>query len=649
MKKLFIIDYVSYILLRFLGPFVRSLSPALSLALGRAIGELAYAFDARHRAVAFANVKTAFGAERSPCALKRIVRESYRAFGQNLIEVFFIPAIDRDYIRKYISVEGLAHVEEAFRRGKGVIFAGIHEGSWELSNIISANLGFPVNLLIQNQEYPRLNGLLNSYRSLKGCRIIQRQDQTKRLIEVLKANEAVGMTMDQGGKSGVPVKFFGKEASMSTGAVRLALKYGCALLPVFFTRTRGAYVKIFIEPAFELKKTGDQAKDIRDNVQGIIGVFEKYIRVYPKEYLWSYKVWKYSGQRSILLLSDGKTGHLRQSQAVAALLQGLLKKNGIRADIDTKEIGFRSSFGRRALTVCGVFSGTYSCQGCMQCLKGLLAKETYGYLMGKKYDYIVSCGSSLAAVNLLLSRENRAKSITIMRPSLLSIGKFDLAVMPRHDNPPKRKNVVTTDGALNLINPEYLNMASQALAKRFGLKDGATVFSIGLLLGGDTKDFSLSRESVSEAIAQIKAVTEKLDARILVTTSRRTSGEVQRLVKGAFKGYPRAAAVVIANEENVAEAVGGILGLSNVAVVSAESISMISEAASSGRFVVVFGSSALGGRHGRFLKHMAKERYVYLSPPGELSSVIEGLYRQTRPPLALNDAAAVEKALERIV
>ncbi len=649
MKKLFIIDYVSYILLRFLGPFVRSLSPALSLALGRAIGELAYAFDARHRAVAFANVKTAFGAERSPCALKRIVRESYRAFGQNLIEVFFIPAIDRDYIRKYISVEGLAHVEEAFRRGKGVIFAGIHEGSWELSNIISANLGFPVNLLIQNQEYPRLNGLLNSYRSLKGCRIIQRQDQTKRLIEVLKANEAVGMTMDQGGKSGVPVKFFGKEASMSTGAVRLALKYGCALLPVFFTRTRGAYVKIFIEPAFELKKAGDQEKDIRDNVQGIIGVFEKYIRVYPKEYLWSYKVWKYSGQRSILLLSDGKTGHLRQSQAVAALLQGLLKKNGIRADIDTKEIGFRSSFGRRALTVCGVFSGTYSCQGCMQCLKGLLAKETYGYLMGKKYDYIVSCGSSLAAVNLLLSRENRAKSITIMRPSLLSIGKFDLAVMPRHDNPPKRKNVVATDGALNLINPEYLNMASQALAKRFGLKDGATVFSIGLLLGGDTKDFSLSRESVSEAIAQIKAVTEKLDARILVTTSRRTSGEVQRLVKGSFKGYPRAAAVVIANEENVAEAVGGILGLSNVAVVSAESISMISEAASSGRFVVVFGSSALGGRHGRFLKHMAKERYVYLSPPGELSSVIEGLYRQTRPPLALNDAAAVEKALERIV
>ncbi len=649
MKKLFIIDYVSYILLRFLGPFVRSLSPALSLALGRAIGELAYAFDARHRAVAFANVKTAFGAERSPCALKRIVRESYRAFGQNLIEVFFIPAIDRDYIRKYISVEGLAHVEEAFRRGKGVIFAGIHEGSWELSNIISANLGFPVNLLIQNQEYPRLNGLLNSYRSLKGCRIIQRQDQTKRLIEVLKANEAVGMTMDQGGKSGVPVKFFGKEASMSTGAVRLALKYGCALLPVFFTRTRGAYVKIFIEPAFELKKAGDQEKDIRDNVQGIIGVFEKYIRVYPKEYLWSYKVWKYSGQRSILLLSDGKTGHLRQSQAVAALLQGLLKKNGIRADIDTKEIGFRSSFGRRALTVCGVFSGTYSCQGCMQCLKGLLAKETYGYLMGKKYDYIVSCGSSLAAVNLLLSRENRAKSITIMRPSLLSVGKFDLAVMPRHDNPPKRKNVVTTDGALNLINPEYLNMASQALAKRFGLKDGATVFSIGLLLGGDTKDFSLSRESVSEAIAQIKAVTEKLDARILVTTSRRTSGEVQRLVKGSFKGYPRAAAVVIANEENVAEAVGGILGLSNVAVVSAESISMISEAASSGRFVVVFGSSALGGRHGRFLKHMAKERYVYLSPPGELSSVIEGLYRQTRPPLALNDAAAVEKALERIV
>ena len=45
-------------------------------------------------------------------------------------------------------------------------------------------------------------------------------------------------------------------------------------------------------------------------------LLEGYIRKFPQEYFWFYKIWKYSPFRKIVVLSDGKAGHLRQAQAV---------------------------------------------------------------------------------------------------------------------------------------------------------------------------------------------------------------------------------------------------------------------------------------------------------------------------------------------
>ena len=41
------------------------------------------------------------------------------------------------------------------------------------------------------------------------------------IVAALLNNEIVTLVLDQGGKEGLPVTFFGKTASMSTGAIRL--------------------------------------------------------------------------------------------------------------------------------------------------------------------------------------------------------------------------------------------------------------------------------------------------------------------------------------------------------------------------------------------------------------------------------------------
>lgn len=611
-----------------------------------------YWFDVKHRRIAYANMKRALGDRLYPCQLKKITRKFFLSFGQNIIDIFLIPVIGKEHMDKYLEIEGRENIAEAFKRGKGVIFLAVHAGSWELSSAICANLGFPFRLFVRGQNLPRLNKLLNSYRRQKGYRIFERDDQSqlRQLIATLKNNEAIGMTVDQGGKTGMLVDFFGKSASMAFGAVKLALKYDAAILPSFYTRRKDAYYKLIVDPPFSVKRTGNAEEDTAVNLQALVEIFQGHIRQYPYEYLWTYKIWKYSDMRDILILSDSKTGHLRQAEAAARAVSVFLKEKGINSRVKTLEIKFRNANSRLLLKLCGLFAGKYSCQGCSWCLRRFLAKDTYESLVKSTADIVISCGSSVAAVNYVTAKENRAKSIVIMRPPLLGLGRFDLVVMPQHDRPPRRKNVAVIEGSLNLIDDAYLKEKARQLEESQMVNGKLQIAGliIGVLIGGDAKSFHLDKELLKTVIAQIKVSAEKKDATILVTTSRRTSQELEQLVKDEFRDYPRCRFLVIASENNPAFTVGGIIGLSQVIVISPESVSMVSEAASSGKQVVVF-EAPVNSRHRTFLSHLAENKYIYLVQPQEIAAVISKIDSQQPAARVIRDRDVVKQALSRIL
>ncbi|OGX16440.1 MAG: hypothetical protein A2166_00945 [Omnitrophica WOR_2 bacterium RBG_13_41_10] len=645
MKKDYFTDWLGYFLLRLLGPIFRRLPFSVSLFFGERLGDLFYCFDLKHRGIAYSNIKVAFADKLSPHQLKKLTRQFYRSFGQNLIEIFFIPLINQQYMDRYISFEGLANIEKAFGKGKGVILLGVHAGSWELTNVICAHLGFPFSLLVRDQRHPRMDKLLNTYRIHSGYRLIQRQNQTRQLIQVLKNNEAIGMTVDQGGKMGILVEFFGKDSSMAQGAVKLALKYGTTIIPCFFNRTKGPYVNIIVGEPFEIKKTTQKDLDIHHNLQRLVRIFESFILRYPKEYFWAYKIWKYAKKKKILILNDGKTGHLRQSQGLVKIIKEELRNNDATIEVETIEVKFKNKFSRFSLNISSILSGKYSCQGCLWCLNAFLKKETYDALIKIKPDLVIACGSSLATVNFIIARENFAKSIIIMKPSVLSVDRFDLAIIPRHDQPPVRKNVVVTVGALNTINKTYLDSCLDKIAPQLEITKSLV---LGILIGGDSKDFHLSLELMQEVIQQAKGFLEAHDAEVLITTSRRTPSAITSLIKKEFADYPRCKLLIVANENNIPEAVGGILALSEVIIVSPESISMISEAASSGRYVIVL-KARVSRRHNDFLNHMARKKYIYLSSPRDLSMTIEGVWQRKPEVKSLKDNFAVSEAIKKLL
>ena len=658
MKQNLIADYLSCILFKAVSFFTSFLPLSFNLFLGRRLGDLIYLFDRRHRTIAYANIRYAFANKLKFRACAKITRLAYRAFGQNLIEISVIGRINKQYLEKYIHIENKHNIDAAFKRGKGVIFLAVHEGNWELSNIICANLGFPFTLFVRDQGFARLNELLNSYRLKLGAKIIHKNAGVRQLIEVLKSNQAIGMTVDQGGKHGEIVKFFGKEASMSVGAVKLALKYDCSIIPVFYTRSSGPHTKVILDQVYTVTRSSSPESDLKDNLQRLMNIYENYIRRYPHEYLWTYKIWKYGKERDVLIISDGKTGHLRQSEGVARLINQQLVRRGIKTNLFIKEVNFRAGFPKFISSLCRVF------------LRYALTKESWRDLMSFKPDIIISAGGAISALNYLLAKKNQAKSICLMRPANCSLKKFNLVIIPEHDRPqgrvclPARQgldsssqshgpqgcgNLVATEGALNLIEPDYLNQKSRGLEQSGLLSPSLLDPCIGVLIGGNSKGFSISRKTIIALAAEIKKSAEALNASILISTSRRTLPETEQQVKKEFADYPRCKLLVIANENNNPFVAGGILGLSNIIISSPESISMISEAVTAEKYVLVFKDEGVSKKHQRFLKNYQDKSYIYLKQIDELSSSINQLWQNKPKVNSPKDNLKVIEALNKIL
>ena len=623
-----------------------------------------YLFDRRHRSVAYANIKKTVSDKLDCASSARITRKSYQSFGQNLMEISFIPRINKQYLEKYIHIENKDYAQQAFNRGKGVIFLIVHEGNWELSNIICANLGIPFILFVRDQGFPRLNALLNAYRLKQGAKIIHKNTGVRQLIEVLKSNQSIGMTVDQGGKAGLLVNFFGKEAAMSTGAVKLALKYDCAIIPIFYTRIQGPHTKLILDQVFTVTRFADPQNDLNQNLQRLISIYEKYIRQYPYEYLWTYKLYKYGKEREVLILSDTKTGHLRQSEGVAKLISQQLTSRGIKTHLFVQEVKFRWLLSGFILSWLSRCSGKFQGQGTgMRYLRYALTPESWQGLMSSRPDIIISAGGSISAVNYLLAKENQAKSVVLMRPANLSLKKFNLAIIPRHDRPQghgllsnkqshrpaQKSNLVITEGALNLIDADYLSQKTKRLEQSGLFKGSLRNPCIGVLIGGNSKRFSLGTDVIKDLAREIKKSAEGLNADILISTSRRSSVEVEEVIRNEFSNYARCKLLVIAHQNNNPDVVGGILGSSSLIVSSPESISMISEAVCAEKYVVVFNSGKLSAKHRRFLKNYQDKGYIYLKQIKDLSLEISQLLRNKPEVSSPQDNLKVIEGLNRIL
>ncbi|MFH1655380.1 MAG: ELM1/GtrOC1 family putative glycosyltransferase [Candidatus Omnitrophota bacterium] len=653
MKKHFLKDYLLFATAKALGWFFRALPVGFALYLGKVIGTFGYYLDKKHKNVIYTNIKIAFGQSKSFNEIKKITKKSFQNFCQHVVEVLCLPKISYGYTEKYVKFENKDVILDPINKKQAMILSSMHFGSWELSFVLCDKLGPPFRIVAREHEkYVLTDRLLSSYRQMRPGSVLYRGDNPREMIRIIKNKELLGLVLDQGGREGQLTKFFGKNASFPTGALRLALKFDVPVVVSFIIRLRGPFHKIILKK-LDLKKTGDIERDIDTNLKKVTRLGEEMIRQYPDQYMWLYKIWKYTDERKIVILNDGKIGHLRQSQAVTKILVKELGQRNLKSQVEILDVKFKNRFSKALLAVCSLPAAKRHCQGCLWCLEKFLDKSSFRKLSTIKSDFIVSCGSALSNINYILSNDSRAKSISILKPNLLATNRFDLVIMPKHDRPAQRKNVVITNGSLNLVDEDYLKDQSQRLIAEVPVLGEDQKTRIGVFIGGDTKGYQISYDAIRDLISELKEISKQLNLQVLLTTSRRTPLKVEELIRREFKEFSRCKLLIIANDDNIPEAVGGIMGLSEIIIVSNDSISMVSEAASSGKYVIVVETAqktiSQQHKHRIFLRHLSEQGYISLINPENISKSIKETLIKKPKIKKIDDNQIVTNAIRKIV
>jgi len=260
----------------------------LGWLLARAYGRLLELAVPRLRRVAMRNLNMALP-ELSDAERRRIARGVFHSIGRLLLVFAKFPRIRSGSVADWIRLEGFEYVEEARRRGRGILFATAHLGNWELSAFAYSLLVEPMHVVVRPLDNPRLDALVARRRALGGNGLIEKREFARSMLKALAANQAVGILADQNSSPevGVFVDFFGLRACASTGLARVAAHTGASVVPGFalWSEEERRYVLRFYPP---LEITGR----VEEDTQRIQSCIEGVIRQYPDQWLWIHRRWK---------------------------------------------------------------------------------------------------------------------------------------------------------------------------------------------------------------------------------------------------------------------------------------------------------------------------------------------------------------------
>jgi KDO2-lipid IV(A) lauroyltransferase len=240
-----------------------------------------------HLATNLARVLASPSSAPSPALLKRYVRRGLANYGQYWAEGAKLPALSpRTITSRFTIAEGLEHLEDAVARGRGVVIALPHVGSWEWGGSFLSSLGMPMTAIAEELEPPELFEWFSAKREAIGIHIEGLNSQvSSKLLTVLTAGGVVGLLCDrdiQGG--GIEVDFFDARVTLPGGPATLALRTGATLLAAACYTGPGRDHFAVVTPPILAQREGRLREDVTRVTQLVAYELEGLIRRAPEQW-----------------------------------------------------------------------------------------------------------------------------------------------------------------------------------------------------------------------------------------------------------------------------------------------------------------------------------------------------------------------------
>ena len=247
-------------------------------------------------------------------------------------------------------------------------------------------------------------------------------------------------------------------------------------------------------------------------------------------------------------------------------------------------------------------------------------------------DLLITAGRRAAPVARYVKEQSGGRTflVQLMHPTHHA-GEFDLIAVPHHDRRPPAPNVLTVTGAAHHVTPAKLAAAAELWRERLAAIPHPR---FAVMIGGAFGRHPLPVDLAVEMVGQVSAAAALHGGGIFITTSRRTPPEVVAAIPGAID-CPAYTHFWTPEAENP---YFGFLALSDAAIITGDSVSMLCEATVTERPVYILSPPGLARRRQALLQ----ERLVELGHARRFEALTAGaLPSEPTPPLnAAHDIAA---------
>ena len=262
----------------------------VQLCIGRVLGAVMYRIAGDRRRIAARNLELCFP-EKTAAERERLLKENFASTGIAFFEMAMSWWWSKPRLAKLAHVEGLEHLEQAQREGKGVILMAFHFTTLEIG---AALLGqqHTIDGMYREHNNPLFDFIQRRGRERHNAdSLAVERDDVRGMLKLLRSGRAIWYAPHQGygAKQSIFVPLFGIPAATVTATSKFAKLGKAKVVP--FTQQRladGSGYKLVIHaPLSDFPGESDEADCLRIN-QWV----ERAIRECPEQYLWAHRRFK---------------------------------------------------------------------------------------------------------------------------------------------------------------------------------------------------------------------------------------------------------------------------------------------------------------------------------------------------------------------
>ena len=285
MKK--IVYFIEFILIKVLFIFFKIIGYKYSSNLGFLIGKIIGPIF-RSKKLIIKNLQKANLQKQNN--LEKIASDVLGNYGRIFAEYVHLKNFRNDKLKKYISIEGLEHLNNLKKTKKRAVFISGHFNNFELMAMQIEKAGIELATIYRPLNNFLLNKTMEQIRTENICKnqIKKGRAGSREIIKNLIKGKSIAIMIDQRVREGVKIDFFNNQATTTTIPAQLIKKYNCELVPVYIERRKNNYFKMFVSKPIKI----DKNKSVLEITKFLNNLLERMIVRNIDQWIWTHNRWK---------------------------------------------------------------------------------------------------------------------------------------------------------------------------------------------------------------------------------------------------------------------------------------------------------------------------------------------------------------------